>query len=474
MVTITQRSFVRRLSRKPASAEGRIASATVTVGLLTAVVKLAGAAKLAVIARVFGASDALDAFLVAFLLPSFVAEVAGASFNAAFVPAYVRIREQRGLAAAREFFARAAGLLALILSAAAVLLFIFRRPLLLLVASGFTAGKLALSESMFAAMVPLAVLIGMSSLWRAVLNAGGRFALPAIAPLMTPAITIGLLAAAGARWGAHLLTAGAIGGTILELVLIAEALTRNGVSPWPSLFRLGPDLRDVIREYLPVVGGAALASGAVLVDTGMAATLGSGSVSALSYGTKLAAVILAIGPTAVSTAALPHFSMLAAGASRETVRRTLLIYAGLVAAVAVPFTAVLIWFSWPVARLFFQGGAFTEANTRLVAVVQSYSLAQVPIAMLVAALSRLISSLRANRLLLWGAGLTFALTPAFDCLLMSRLGVAGISLARTLVLLVSLFYMGLVLPKLLSRGHGAAMPATARAGAEESHGEGAS
>ena len=56
-----------------------------TVGVATGVVKIAGAAKVILMARAFGMSDDLDAYLMAFVLPSFVADILSGSLAPALV-----------------------------------------------------------------------------------------------------------------------------------------------------------------------------------------------------------------------------------------------------------------------------------------------------------------------------------------------------------------------------------------------------
>src|SRR4051812_32246154 len=62
-----------------------------TVGSFATLVKLAGALKVAVTARYFGAGSELDAYLIAFLLPSFFADVFAGSISSALVPALLRV-----------------------------------------------------------------------------------------------------------------------------------------------------------------------------------------------------------------------------------------------------------------------------------------------------------------------------------------------------------------------------------------------
>src|SRR6266851_9277511 len=82
------------------SVNGRIFGAATLLAGLTTAVKIAGFGKEILVARYFGASNALDAFYVAFLLPTFFVGIIANSCNDAFIPTYVAVRESEGIQAA--------------------------------------------------------------------------------------------------------------------------------------------------------------------------------------------------------------------------------------------------------------------------------------------------------------------------------------------------------------------------------------
>jgi putative peptidoglycan lipid II flippase len=428
----------------------RIFSATLTVASVTVLVKATGAFKLVAVAHVFGTSDSLDAFLIAFLLPTFIAEVIGASVNSALIPTYIEVREAHGRTAAQELFSGVVALSALLLCSAGALMLMAHRALLRLIGSGFDAGKLALADSLFVIMLPLAVLIGINSIWRAVLNACGRFALAAAVPGITPIVTILLLIGGARTWGVYALAIGAVAGTAVEMFLVGRGLLQQGMRLQPAWPQMNPAMKQVIHQFAPMLTGAVLAGGSLLIDAAMAATLGSGSVAALSYGQKLTLVIVAIGPMALSTAALPHFSLMTAMGDSAGVRNTIRAGWKLILAATVPLTLLLVYFSGPLVRVLFQKGAFTEADTQLVAAVQSCALLQIPFAMLSAFLARLVSSLKANRILMWGAMINLTLTGVLDYSLMQWRGVPGIALAAALVSMIGCCYLWLAVRSITS------------------------
>src|SRR2546426_7757493 len=111
-----------------------------TVGGLTLVSRATGFVRDIVLAAVLGAGPVADAFFVALRLPNhFRAIFAEGAFNAAFVPAYVRIRAQGGADPARLFADR---IFTLLLASQVLLLalaLVFTPEVIRLLAPGFAA-----------------------------------------------------------------------------------------------------------------------------------------------------------------------------------------------------------------------------------------------------------------------------------------------------------------------------------------------
>src|SRR5271165_1375400 len=77
----------------------RAAAAVTGAGIL---VKAVAAFKEFAVAGVYGRSDAMDAFLAAFLIPNLLINLISESMNQALVPTLVRVREQEGHDRAQE------------------------------------------------------------------------------------------------------------------------------------------------------------------------------------------------------------------------------------------------------------------------------------------------------------------------------------------------------------------------------------
>lgn len=411
-----------------------------TVGTFATLAKLMGGVKVAVTARYFGAGGELDAYLIAFLLPSFIADVFAGSISSALVPALARMQGDDARNLCRSVLSAGTGLLAalaVVLGAAS-----FVVP--------FPASRRDLVRSLLFVLLPLVPLSAMSVTCRAVLNSQGRFWVAAATQVVTPTFTVLLLFATANRWGVYSLAMGTLFGNMMEVAFLAANVRRLGfpiVPRWPVA--VTEELRAVFAQYIPMVAGALVLGGSTFVDQGFATLMGTGGIAILTYGTKLTSVMLALGPAALGTAILPYLSKISAEENWTELRLALRRFLLVIAAVTIPVTAVLMVFSEPLVRLYLQRGQFSAEVTAEVSRVQQFSLVHVPIAVTLALAMGLTASLRANRLLLRVAFAGLVTNAVFDLILMRYFGVAGIAASDSVAGLVMLGYLGLLLHRRL-------------------------
>jgi putative peptidoglycan lipid II flippase len=432
---------------QPQSVNRRIFAALVTVGGFTLVVNLAAISKELLVARQFGTGDSMDALLIAFLLPSYAINVLAGSCSTALVPTFVQVRENEGQEKAQQLLSGVIIWNTAVLAAVSVLLGLTASFILPILGSGFSMSKLAQSRLLFFVFLPILVISGLKMTWAAVLNACDRFALAALSPGITTIVTIGLLLFMGRMWGIYALAVGTLSGYVIEAGLLGWGLRRNGFSLTPHWHGLDHALRKVVNQYIPVVAGALLMCGTMLVDQSMAAMLGAGSVATLNYGGKVLTLILGIGSVSLSTAVFPHFSRMVAVYDWTGIRHTLKTYTYLILLVTIPLTLILVYLSEPLVHLLFERGAFTSMDTWRVSQVQALFLLQLPFYFLGILMVRLISSLNMNHILVQAAIINLLCKIVFNYLLMQRLGAAGIALSTTLVYMVSLIYCSIMLYK---------------------------
>jgi putative peptidoglycan lipid II flippase len=169
----------------------------------------------------------------------------------------------------------------------------------------------------------------------------------------------------------------------------------------------------------------------------MAAMLGAGSVAALGYGGKVNSLVMSVGGSSVAAAVLPHFSRLAARRDWAGLRHTTRMYAVLLLGLSVPLMLALIALSEPIARIIFERGAFTAADTALVARIQAYYFISTPVGFAGVLFVRLIIATKATRFLMWLSVMNAIVNVTANYVFSRYLGVAGIALSTSLVSVLS-------------------------------------
>ena len=150
-----------------------------TVGGFTLLSRVTGFLRDIVLAAILGAGPAADAFFVAFRLPNhFRAIFAEGAFNAAFVPAYARIRTQGGPEAAKLFADRIFTLLLATQLALLAAALIFTPTVIRVLAPGLGSdpGRFTLAVDLTRITFPYLLLMTLVTLHGGILNAVERFA----------------------------------------------------------------------------------------------------------------------------------------------------------------------------------------------------------------------------------------------------------------------------------------------------------
>jgi putative peptidoglycan lipid II flippase len=424
-----------RVVDKPKTVNWRIFHAAATVGVFTVLTKAVAMAKELAVANYFGRGDAIDAFLFAFMVPAFAVALIVGSMNAALIPTYIEVREHGDKDAAQRLLSSCTLWCQMLALALSLVMALAGPALLHTLAPGFGAAKLTLTLPLFWAMLPMIALTAVSSCCGAVLNASGCFWLPAITPMLTPVVSLLLLLGAP-QLGVWALVIGVISGALFEAVVLATALAGRGISILPRWWGSSAALQQVRSQYTALLLGGILTSGVTIVDQTMAAWLQPGSVAALAYGNRIVGVIVGVAATSLTAAVVPCFSEMIAKAQWEQCRHTLNTYTRLIVAVMLPVSVIIIAGSHWIVRLMFQRGAFTAADTALVARVQSMLALQIPFYAAGLLHIRLLTALRRNDLVMICAAINLALDVILNLICMRYFGLAGIALST------SLFYVG--------------------------------
>jgi putative peptidoglycan lipid II flippase len=337
-----------------------------TVGGLTLLSRLTGFMRDIMLAAVLGAGPIADAFFVALRLPNhFRAIFAEGAFNAAFVPAYARIRQQGGADPASLFADR---VFTLLFASQVVLLAValaFTPAVIAVLAPGLAKdpSRFALAAELTRITFPYLLMVSVVTLYSGILNALNRFAAAAAAPIFLNLSMMATLAAAvafptpghAAAWGVFI-------AGILEVLLVGGDALRNGVLSTFRMPRWDDDVKRFFKALVPATVGSAGIQIALFADTIIVTFLTAGALSALYYADRLNQLPIGVIGIAVGTVLLPEMANRIAVGDERGAQRAQNRAIELTLLLSIPCLVAFLLIPELIMRALFMRGAFTAAD----------------------------------------------------------------------------------------------------------------
>ncbi|MET8501315.1 lipid II flippase MurJ [Streptomyces microflavus] len=426
----------------------RAAAATAVLTVLGAVL---GLVRDQAIARYFGASDASDAFLIAWTVPEMAATLLIEDGMALLlVPAFSLALTRRADAEAakgaeaaggpvpdpvRELVAATLPRLCVGLMAGAALLMAGAPWVVGVLAPGLADPALAVDCTRLTAVTVLT--FGITGYFSAALRAHRSFLPPAGVYVAYNIGIIGMTLALHSVWGVRAAAAGVAVGSLLMILTQLPTFLRLLPLARPRFRRL----RKRVPRTVPLLGVAVLApvvlfvvsrQSQVLVERFLASTLPAGAISHLNYAQKVAQMPMVLS-LMICTVTFPVVARAMANGNhmkaRQRVERDLAL-AGMVVLLG---TAVVLGYAPQIIEVLFQRGAFDAADTAATAQVMRVYAAGLLGHCLVGALSRpFFSSGRPTWFPAFAMGTGLLVTTGAGYALTYRFGVDGIATANAI------------------------------------------
>lgn len=290
-----------------------IARNIITVGGATLLSRLLGFLRDAGIAALLGAGVLSDAFFVALQIPNlFRRLLAEGALNSAFVPIWIRIRDEGGTAATRRFGEEILSVALLGLGTLAILCMLFAPDVMRVLAPGFgmSGDRHASAVEFIRLSVSYIAIAGLVAIAASILNAEGRVGATASGIVVFNAVLVAAVAIllisgipASARRGAILSAVIVLAG-LGQFLLVGGAMLRLDAPPIRPRFMLSANTRHFFAQAGPglIAGGIPqlkLMAGAMVASTSQA------SVSWLYYANRLYELPLGVVSIVISAVMVP-------------------------------------------------------------------------------------------------------------------------------------------------------------------------
>ncbi len=349
--------------------------------------RVSGLVREILMARLFGAGLAYDAFLLGFRIPNLTRDLfAEGALSSAFIPTFTRYLTTRSKQEAAALANLVATAVIVVVGALCVLGMIFSPHLVRLLAPGFlqVPGKFELAVTMTRIMFPFLLLVALAAQAMGILNACNQFAVPAMSStffnLGSVVFGLGLGFWIGPMVGLAPIVGMAIGvvlGGALQLGWQVPSLRQAGFRFRPQWRWSDPGMQQILRLMGPAILGNAAVQINVMVSTNFASTINDpvtgadGPVSWLGYAFRFMQLPLGLFGVAIASATLPAISRSASLGDMEEFRRTLARSLGTVFLLTIPSSVGLMVLGRTMIGLIYEGGRFGPYDTRQTALALS-------------------------------------------------------------------------------------------------------
>ncbi len=329
----------------------------------------------------FGTS-AMGIFLIAFRAPNLLRDLfAEGALSISFITVFSKTLETEGEQSAWDLASKMLTLVTVSMSIISVIGVIFAKPIISVLAPGFSAADMTATIYLTQIMFPFILLVSLAALVMGLLNSKDVFGMPALASSF---FNIGsILGGLGCGWlmdphfGPKALTGLAIGtliGGLFQLCIQFPSLRRIGFK-----FRLDFNWRDTkVREILiltlPAIIAASTVQINVLINSSFASFVGKEAVTWLNSAFRLMQLPIGIFGVAVATITLPVISRLAVS-EKHRFGPTLAKALRFAIFLTLPAAVGLWFFALPIISLIYEHGKFLSLDASQTAfALQFYAL----------------------------------------------------------------------------------------------------
>lgn len=420
----------------PANQRKSLVAAASLVALAAILSRVLGYVREVLLAAKFGASNITDAYLVAYEIPGAIYYVVSISLVLAFIPVYREVVQKRGEEAAWRLVNSVLNV-TLLFFAGLWLVGELAAPLYIpLLAPGFAREALGLTISLTRKMLPLLLIVGISGLSAAVLNANRRFGPPAFFGLASNVVVVGALAVTSHPGQIHWVAYAVVAGGLLGALIQVATMPGLGYRYQAVLDMADPALKRVWVLLLPVMVATSVTQVQTFAARFVASHLEAGTISFLNYASRVSALPFSVIGLAVTTVIFPTLAEQGALGQLDDLRKTLRNGLRTLAFILMPMAIGCFVFAEPITRLMFERGAFTAEDTRMTAYALQFFSVGILFVGWVDILNRAFYALQDSVTPMWTAIIMIGLNIALNFLLVDVMGHGGLALSASAAALV--------------------------------------
>lgn len=333
---------------------------------VTVVARIFGFIREMLMSNFYGTSQIAEVVVIAMAVPTVLFAFLFNSLNTSFIPSFNRVKIERGEKEAEIFTSNVSNVVMLMSVFICLVGILLARPLVFVMASGFSGEKLETTIKFVRIVLIGASFNSIAAIFSGYLNVKGSYIVPAMRAVVQNIFLI-LFTVLSVYTDKYVLAIGILVATIAQNLILIPDLKRIGYRHIRKINFHDENIKYILIIAIPLMIGVAVDQINVFVDKSLASRAMDGGVAILNYADRINALVYIV-ITSIVTVAYPVISSYAVKEDISGVKISLLKYAQIAYIFCIPVVVAFLTFSVPIVQTIYERGAFTQNDTIQVAI----------------------------------------------------------------------------------------------------------
>lgn len=402
------------------------------ISIFTLISKGLGFLREIMIASRFGSGLETDTYFVAMTATVLIIGTIGTALKTTLIPIFSEVENKQGKEEKFKFLNNVLNIVFVLGILVIVLGYIFSPLTIRILAKGFTGSQFDLAVSLNRIGLPIAMFLGLTHVFSGLLDSDEIFGPSAISGIPYNFIFLIYLLFFGKNTSIQTLMFVTVIATSTQLLILLPAVNHMGYSYKFKIDLKDPYLRKGMILVLPVLIGSAVQQINIVIDRTLASGLQKGSISALTYSSRINDMVIAVFIMAITTVIFPRLSKAFSNQDREGISKILGQGINTILIITVPATVGLLLLAEPLVNTFFVRGSFDLNDAYMTSqALIFYSLGLVGFSLRLM-LNKVYYSFQDTKTPMINGAIAVVINLIFNLILIKPMGHSGLALATSI------------------------------------------
>ncbi len=414
-----------------------IGQSAAMIAIFTLISKGMGFLREIMIASKYGSGTQTDTYFVAMTATVLIMATIGAALNTTLIPIFSEIKTTRGSRAQKRYLNNMINIVFFITLITALLAYIFSPLIIRVLAKGFQGEQFLLAVKLNRIGIPIIILLGLTYVLSGYLQSNeifGPHAIMGIPYNIIFLVGLGFFVSSGRIETLMIIS---VFAALSQVLIQVPAVLNTRYRYSPRINLRDPYLRKALILVLPVLIGSAVSQINVIIDKTLASELVEGSISALTYASRINEMIISVFVAAIATVVFPMLSKAFSNGNTREIKTIFRKGVSIILIITVPATVGIMLLGEDLIRIFFQRNAFLAEDTIMTSGALFYYSIGLVASALRLMLNKMFYSFQDTKTPMINGAIAVIVNLILNIFLVRSMGHRGLALATSLSALVT-------------------------------------